>query len=211
MWTTVELESPGSQPMRGHFVDHGYGYNYGDKFSQDGNFAVGAKGPGRPPYNGYKKRTFERPQDRPYQFQRFEDNDYPKYRVERVKQKNLDAQIKHFKNKDFAKFQHKSPSNMNRVSVSVPRKNYAKAAHKNGISRQIDFKVSQAIKKIAEEPNLVNNSMLPLDKPLKTRTWSDSTHLVFDHMIEHEQYVINQNNQNLVYLRRLKYNEESTS
>ena len=85
MWDLVELDAPGPSGMRGRFVDHGFGYKRGDKFSHGGNFVVGRAGPGRPPYCGIKKRTFECPQDRPYQFQRYEDNDYPKYHVDHVK------------------------------------------------------------------------------------------------------------------------------
>ena len=99
MWDLVELDAPGPYGMKGRFVDHGFGYKHGDKFSHEGNFLVGGAGPGRPPYCGIKKRTFERPQDRLYQFQRFEDNDYPKYRIDHVKNKNLVDQINEFKKK----------------------------------------------------------------------------------------------------------------
>ena len=58
MWDTFELGTQGSQSLRGHFVDHGYGYKYGDNFYHEGNFAVGAKVPGFPPNFGFKKQTF---------------------------------------------------------------------------------------------------------------------------------------------------------
>ena len=75
MWDLVDLDAPGSPGMRGHFVDHGFGYKCGDMFSHDGNYAVGGAGTGCPPYLGLKKRTFECPQDHPYQYQHYEDND----------------------------------------------------------------------------------------------------------------------------------------
>ena len=90
MWDLVELDAPGTCGMKGRFVDHGFGYKHGDKFSHEGIFVVGGAGPGRPPYSGLKKQTFECPQYRPYQYQRYEDNDYPKYHVDRVKPWNLD-------------------------------------------------------------------------------------------------------------------------
>ena len=61
MWDIVELDSLGSPGMRGHFVDHGFGYKSGDKFSHNGKLAVGGAGPGCPPYLGLKKWTFEHP------------------------------------------------------------------------------------------------------------------------------------------------------
>ena len=78
--------------------------------------------------------------------------------------------------------------------VTVPRKNYPKATHKNGISHEIDFKVSQAIKKISDDPKNKKKEvkLMPLDKPLKICTWNDATHLVFNHLTEHEQFSINQ-------------------
>ena len=98
----------------------------------------------------------------------------------------------------------KFPNSQNRVTV--PHKNYPKATHKNGISHEIDFKVIQTIKKISDEPKKTSEEvkMMPLDKPLKICTWNDSTHLVFDHLIEHEQFSINQIKLNFNLLHRLQ-------
>ena len=203
MWDLVELEAPGPCGMRGRFVDHGFGYKCGDKFSHEGNFVVGGAGPGHPPYSGLKKRTFGHPQDHPYQYQPYEDNDYPKYRVDRVKPWNLDKQINMFQMKD--NLHHVPKFSNSPKRVTVPRKNYPKATHKNGISREINFKVRQAIKNISDDPKNKNVEvkMMPLDKPLKIHTWNDATHLVFDHLIEHEQFSINRMKMNFNLHHRL--------
>ena len=97
--------------------------------------------------------------------------------------------------------------------VTVPRKNYPKATHKNGISREINFKVSQAINKISDDPKNKNVEvkMMPLDKPLKIRTWNDATHLVFDHLIEHEQFFINHMKMNFNLHHHLRENDRECS
>ena len=120
MWDIVELDALGSPGMRRCFLDHGYGCKCGDMFSHEGNYAVGGAGPGHPPYLGLKKRTFECPQDFPYQYQHYEDNYYPKYRVDCVKPKNLDYQINQFKMKDNHKQVTKFPTTQN--CVTVPHK-----------------------------------------------------------------------------------------
>ena len=48
---------------------------------------------------------------------------------------------------------------------------------------------------------------MPLDKPLKFCTWNDATHLVFDHLIEHEQFSINQMKLNFNLLHHLWNND----
>ena len=53
--------------------------------------------------------------------------------------------------------------------------------------------------------------MMPLDKPLKIRTWNDATHLVFDHLIEHEQFSINQMKTNFNLHHRLRENDRERS
>ena len=97
--------------------------------------------------------------------------------------------------------------------VTVPCKNYPKANHKNRISREIDFKVSQAIKKISDNPkNKIDEvKMMPLDKPLKIRTCNDATHLLFDHLIEHEQFSINQMKTHFSLHHRLRENDRECS
>ena len=52
------------------------------------------------------------------------------------------------------------------------------------------FKVSQAIKKIAEDITPMNNYMqvplkMPVDTPLKIHTWKDSRELIVDPIIQH--------------------------
>ena len=53
--------------------------------------------------------------------------------------------------------------------------------------------------------------MMPLDKPLKIRTWNDATHLVFDHLIEHEPFSINHMKMNFDLHHCLRENDREWS
>ena len=62
--------------------------------------------------------------------------------------------------------------------VHIPKNKCKQVFHKDKMSHEIDFKVSQAIKKIAEDITPMNNYMqvplkMPVDTPLKICTWKD--------------------------------------
>ena len=72
------------------------------------------------------------------------------------------------------------------------------------MSREIEFKVSLAIKKIAEDITPTNNYMqvplkMPVDTPLKIRTWKDSWERDVDPIIQQ----LNKQNNNMNYARKV--------
>ena len=166
---------------------------------------MGAQGPGRPPHFGsnFKKRTFERYQDphHPYKSYFAKKDSYPKYHVDNVGYMDMDEQIRGFKmNQVQESFHHNGTNRL----VHVPKNKCKQVFHKNNVSREIDFKVSQAIKKIAEDMTPKNNYMqvplkMPVDTPLKIRTWKDSRELIIDPIIQQ----LHKQNNNLSYAKKV--------
>ena len=73
--------------------------------------------------------------------------------------------------------------------IHVPKNKCKPVFHNDNMSHEINFKVSQAIKKIADDITPTNNYMqvplkMPIDTTLKTLTCKDAHELIIDPIVE---------------------------
>ena len=85
-----------------------------------------------------------------------------------------------------------------RKYVQDPKNKCKPIFHNDKMSHEIYFKVSQAIKKIADDMTLTSNYMqvplkMPVDTPLKTCTWKDACELVVDPIVQEKLLMISKN------------------
>jgi hypothetical protein len=190
---TVELCAPDGSPLRGTFVDKGFVYNDGKKYS------AGLHGPRSPPcLKSNRKRTFER-QDFHHHSNHLGYGDRNRYHVDRVSHFDMNNAIGNNDNRFFT-----SPVSSRKVKISKrsPQRSFQKIHHQGSLQREIDFRVSQAIKNVAEEnkklaelpqpvtpPQKSEFPKLPVDKPLKIRTWRDANEMTkapFEQLMQFE-------------------------
>ena len=91
-----------------------------------------------------------------------------------------------------------------RKYIHIPKNKCKQVFHNDKMSCKIDFKVSEAIKKIADDMTPMSNYMqvplkMPVDNTLKTCTWKDARELVVDPIVQQ----IHKQNNNMNYARKV--------